>query len=405
MSLRSGFCLLALLLLLVTAAFSAGPFATLAPGNGTGGKAQYYVGSSPRGAVIYDNGTNSNIAVANDGDNTVTVLQGSCLTGTCNYTYKGPFAVGVAPVAIDKGHFRNRNFWDLVVVNNMDDTVTILQNDSSGTNNFTKWATIGAGDYPQSVVVGDFDGNGRDDIAVTNAASANPVVTLMLNKCTAWPCQVPVFTVKTLPILPNAILPWGIAKGTFTTNSPSPTDDRRDLVVANYYSRYYGMYGADALLNTRTSPWNSFQAPVAYSGGFYAPMVATGHFTFRGGSPPVPDDFAVTNYGGKVQVFLNIDGNGTFSGPVTNNAGTTTYGIVNVGNVAGNSLDDLVVTNMCANKITVLVADGAGVFHSSPDSPIAVGRSPIALAFSTFGVNGKMLVVVNKDDNNIMIMK
>lgn len=390
MTLRSGLFLLALLLVLATAAYSAGPFTTL--------KAQYPVGASPRGVVVYDNGLSHNIAVANGGDNTVTVLMGAC-SPNCNYLTKGPFAVGAGPTSIDKGHFWKSTAWDLVTANNLDDTVTILKND--GFDNFTTFATIGAGDYPQSVVVGDFNGDGRDDIAVTNASSANQTVTLLLNKCTASPCNSPDFTVKTLPVLPNAVLPWGLAKGTFVGN---PLDGQRDLVVANYYSRYYGLYGSDVLLNTRTKPaWNGFQAPVAYPGGFYAPAVTTGHFAYKVSSIP-QDDFAVTNYGGKVLVFLN-DGNGKFSSPVPNSAGTTTFAIVNVGNVGGNSLDDLVVTNYCENKITVLLSAGGGVYNPSAESPIAVGQDPVALAAGVLGTAGKMLVVANKDDNNIMILK
>ena len=115
--------------------------------------------------------------------------------------------------------------------------------------------------FPRCSVVGDFDANGCDDVAVTNASSASQTVTVIL---ACKPSGSDPFSVQKLSLAPNATLPWGIAKGNFTGLG------KRDIVVANYYSVFYGLFGADVLLNKGGSGagWLGF-APVSYKpGGF-----------------------------------------------------------------------------------------------------------------------------------------
>ncbi len=54
----------------------------------------------------------------------------------------------------------------------------VFENDGAG--NFTEVAVLSAGEYPRTIVLGDWDGNGAVDIAV--AAEANNTVTTYLNK-------------------------------------------------------------------------------------------------------------------------------------------------------------------------------------------------------------------------------
>lgn len=383
MSLRSGLCLFVLLILCAGMALAV-PFTTTL--------ATYPVGTAPRGVVVFGN----NFAVANGGSNNVSVYVGSCTTVSCSYTLRGPYASGKGPTSIDKGHFTDATRWDLVTSDNVDGTVSILVND--GTNRFpTKITVPGVANAPETVVVGDFDGNGGADIAVTNAWAADARVYLLLNSCTG-PCPNPTFTKTALPILPNSQLPWGLAKGRFTGAGD------RDLVVANYYSRFYGLYGADVLLNNReavpnTPPWLGFAAPATLPGGFYAPYVTTGRFTKTTGR----DDFAITNYGGQVLVFTNADNQGHFTLPaVVNAAGGSPLAITNAGDLNGDNIDDLVVTEFYSKQIVVLYSNGGGSYTAQP--PKTVGANPSALVASDLG-GGTMLIVVNENDNNVMILK
>lgn len=252
---RTGLCLL---LLLSASAAMGGGFPTLLATMNTG----HY----PESLVVYDG---TNIAVANALDNTITVFVGSC-SGypTCSYTAKGPWPVGAGPTSIDKGHFRGPGSpFDLVTANNFDNTVSVLLNMGGG--KFQAIAPdVSAGPSPMTVVVGDFNGDGFDDIAVTNGTGAAPSVTVLLNdgNCAypppITPCK-PTFGTKSSYPLPGSNLPWGLAKGNFTGGGDL------DLVVANYYSGGFGAYGAHVLLNTGSLPdslWASSTTPAAIAG-------------------------------------------------------------------------------------------------------------------------------------------
>jgi hypothetical protein len=84
---------------------------------------------------------------------------------------------------------------------------------------------------------------------------------------------------------------------------------------------FYGTYGAEVLLNQRTSPWMGFAPAKPYPAGFYSPYVATGHFN---NPAQIRDDYTVTNLYGVVKTFLNNAGvgtPGTFRGPFTSSVG------------------------------------------------------------------------------------
>jgi hypothetical protein len=78
------------------------------------------------------------------------------------------------------GDFNGDGKPDLAVANFNSANVTILLGDGSG--GFAA-SSVGAGDGPFSVAVGDFNGDGKPDLAVANRSSDN--VTILLNTCTA----------------------------------------------------------------------------------------------------------------------------------------------------------------------------------------------------------------------------
>lgn len=92
------------------------------------------------------------IAVANTGDNTITILLGD---GNGGLTVSGaPIAVGHDPEAIRDGDFNGDGFSDLAVANYQDGTVTTLVNNQNGT--FTaSTISVGSGHFsgPQALAI------------------------------------------------------------------------------------------------------------------------------------------------------------------------------------------------------------------------------------------------------------
>ena len=139
----------------------------------------FIVGHNPTGIVSADFNHDliPDLAVANQTDNNITVLLGdgkgnftAPLTGP---TMNGLFPVGVNPSAIATGDFNNDGKPDLAVANINDKrvSVTILLGDGAG--GFTLRPGPSAvppitGEGPTAIAVADFDGDGNADVATAN---------------------------------------------------------------------------------------------------------------------------------------------------------------------------------------------------------------------------------------------
>jgi len=123
---------------LIVGSFNVNQIAVLlGNGNGTFGSPVFYtVGSATNTATSlttgYFNGANGSldVAVANTGDGTVSILTGNG-TGTLTVS-SSAIKVGNEPEAIRSGDFNNDGYSDLAVANYADGTVTTLVNNESG---------------------------------------------------------------------------------------------------------------------------------------------------------------------------------------------------------------------------------------------------------------------------------
>jgi hypothetical protein len=129
---------------------------------------QYGTGSFPNSSVVGDfNGDgNLDIAAANFFGNTVSVLLGN---GYHTFKSHVDYATGNYPNGLAVGDFNGDGRLDLVVANynvGTGDKVSVLFGNGDGT--FQPHVDFGTGVGPWWVAVGDFDGDGRLDLAVAN---------------------------------------------------------------------------------------------------------------------------------------------------------------------------------------------------------------------------------------------
>src|SRR5207302_249957 len=79
------------------------------------------------------------------------------------------FVSGAGPVSVAAGDFNGDGKPDLAVANTGSNTVSVLLGNGDGT--FQAAAFFAAGLNPQYVAVGDFNGDGKPDLAVANTGS------------------------------------------------------------------------------------------------------------------------------------------------------------------------------------------------------------------------------------------
>ena len=132
------------------------------------------VGTTPVALVAQDfNGDGHvDVAVVNQGDNTVSVLFGDgtgAFPGSTTFPTNEILQTGKTPSAIVAADLNSDGHFDLAVTNFGDDTVSIYLNDAAGTGTFTPVATtVPTGKGPIALATTDFNADGIPDLAVVN---------------------------------------------------------------------------------------------------------------------------------------------------------------------------------------------------------------------------------------------
>lgn len=240
---------------------------------------------------------------------------------------RADFPVGNQPVAVASGDFNGDGQPDLVVVNQNDNTISILLGKPDGT--FTPHVDYPTGPVPTAVLVGDFNRDGNPDIAVVNQncrlqgnvhnpltfVCGNGTVGIFLGNGDGT------FAPET-EYLAGGVQPVAIASGDFNG------DGNLDLAVA-IASFCYGEGSGGACRTGSLSVFlgdgtGSFQMPVTYPtpSGVFSVVVAD----FNGDHKP---DIGVAGGGtpntslpGTVSVFLG-NGDGTFQPQVASTLGAS----------------------------------------------------------------------------------
>ena len=154
------------------------------------------------------------MATANRDSNTVSVLPGD---GNGSFGTQTTFAVGSSPRSITVGDFNGDGKDDLATANSFDNNVPILLGDGSG--GFTQ-TTFAVGTWPTAVKVGDFNADGNEDLATAN--ELDETVSVLLGDGSGSFASPATFDVGSSPYLLNV--------GDFNE------DGKDDLVTTNFSS-------------------------------------------------------------------------------------------------------------------------------------------------------------------------
>jgi len=289
----------------------------------------------------FDNNGTADLAVTSGFDNEVFILMGN---GDGTFTPASPIPAGVGnfPQWVSIGDFNNDGRLDLAVANGNDNTVSILLGNGDGTFTPANGSPVPVGGFPFFLAIADFDQNGTADIAVTNESDSS--VSILL----------------------------GNGDGTFTQANGSP------ILGFNY---------------------NPAQIVAADFNGDGKPDIAVTNFT------AVPPSTV-----GTVSV-LTGNGDGTFNpapgSPVP--VGVDPFAMV-AGDFNQDGKTDLAVANYGlisdtpTQTLTLLLGNGSGGFTPA-GPPIQLGESPNDLVAADYNEDGTIdLAIPNIADFDISIL-
>jgi hypothetical protein len=281
---------------------------------------------------------------------------------------------GAAPGDIKSGDFNHDGKLDLAVTNEYE-TITILLGNGDGT--FPTRTDYGTRFWPAAKAVGDFNGDGNLDLAVVALGS-------------------------TIAQADNVLIVPGNGDGTFQSradysigSSPSSVvlpdlngDNKLDLAVTGSDNTVAILLGNGG---------GKFKSPVKYSTGMNPVSVRTADFNLDGKA-----DLATVNSKDNTVSVLLGNGDGTVQPHMGYRTGTNPVAL-SARDLNGDGNPDLAVVNKNDNTVSVLIGKGDGTFLSQVTYPTSNG--PDSIFVGDFNGDGALdLAIANFSSNTVSIL-
>jgi len=366
-------------------------------------RVDFATGSHPWSVAIgdLDGDGKPDMAVTNVGNYTVSVFRNTATSGSItsgSFAAKVDFATGSAPISVAIGDLDGDGKPDLAVTNLNSSTVSVFRNTATSgsitTGSFALKVDFATGSYPYGVAIGDLDGDGKPDLVVTN--SGVTTVSVFRNTSTSG-----FISFASKVNLTTGLGPQSVAIGDLDG------DGKPDLAVANSASNTVSVLRNTATFGSITT--GSFAANVDFATGSYPYSVAIGDLDGDG-----KPDLAVANNGtSTVSVLRNTATSGSiipgsFAARVDFATGSQPY-FVAIGDLDGDGKPDLAVANRGSNTVSVLrntATSGSittGSFAANVD--FATGSNPYSVAIGDLDGDGKPdLAVANWGSNTVSVL-
>ncbi|MEG4924463.1 DUF4347 domain-containing protein, partial [Microcoleus sp. F10-D1] len=319
-------------------------------------------------------------------------------SGLLGFAPKVDFATGASPRSVSIGDINGDGKPDLATANYTFSTASILINTTAtgaGTPTFTTKFDFATDLWPQSVSIGDINGDGKLDLAV--ASSGSNGVSILLNT-TATGATTPTFSPKVG--FATGVKPLSISIGDING------DGKPDLATANFDSNT-----ASILLNTTatgaTTPTFATKADFA-TGGTNPQSVSIGDI--NGDGKP---DLATANigFGSSTSILLNTTATGaatpSFNPTVDFVTGSNPQS-VSIGDINGDGKPDLATANFSGSSASILLnttLTGAATPTFEPKVDFTTGSGSYSVSIGDINGDGKPdLAVANRNDDNASIL-
>ena len=297
------------------------------------------------------------LIVGDTGSSNVFVMLGN---GDGTFQTAVPYATTGRPLAVGFGSFTRDGKIDIITLAELGcNCVEVLPGNGDGTFGSAVVTPVPYSITGFQLVTGDFNGDGKLDVAVPGQFGTANQVDILLGSGDG--------SFRPNGFYPVSVDPLSVAAGRFNA------DDRIDLAVGNLLSN-----SVSILLGNGDG---SFQQAIDYDSSGFATWVAVGDLNGDG-----KQDLAVSNLGSPSNPFagsitvLSGHGDGTFSSGLDYPAGED-LNYVAIGDFNGDHMPDLVAVDTQGNAVITLLNTGTVTF--SPTTPITF---PNQLVGTTSGI-------------------
>ena len=348
------------------------------------------VGEGPGVVVIADVNRDGrgDILAVNHGSNNISVYLGNG-KGRFAEAKGSPFAAGQSPNDIAIGDFNGDNKLDLAIPNHSVKYVTVLLGDGQGSFSFAPGSpfAVPSNPHPHGIAAADFNGDAKLDLAMDSWGEDKVLV--MFGNGDG--------TVQT----PGVKFDVGRSPYERLRSADLNGDGHPDIVTSNWRGKSISVLLGDgkgkfALVGGANIPVPDapFSLAIADYNGDHHPDIAVGHYSGHAVDPSK-----------NVVSVLYGDGRGGFKlakgspFPVANYPPTVTAGDVN-----GDGIADIAIPANLENSVAFIFGGRTGIKQASASS-IAVGHQPEYVAIGDLDGDGKPDVVVAEEgDNDILVL-
>ena len=311
-------------------------------------------------------------------DNAVRVLTGQ---GNGNFNTATVYPVGKQPYWVASGDLNNDGYADLVTANTGDNTVSVLMNNGGGSGTFATAKSYPVGRLPYQVAIGDLNGDGIPDLAVTDYG--DNTVSILYGQTGGG------FTGgQTLATCTN---PYGVVIG------DTRHTGQNDVAVTCFHTAQMEVFLNNSMMPYQPPPAQaSFQSPEIYTTDVNPTSLVIGDFN-RDGNLDIVTGNSIAND----VSFFGGNGDGSFKAGVMSPSLNFPDSIV-AGDVNGDGILDIVGVAPNYNEVVVTLGKGDGTFGTFYQrAEFASGQQPWAVALADFNLDGKLDIATANTVNRV----
>ena len=298
--------------------------------------------------------------------------------------------VGKGAGSVESADFNKDGYPDIVVANEEDSSVTILINDGKGRFRPAEGSPFFANRNPNDICIADVNHDGNPDLGIANTEVSMLTLLLGNGKGRFGQARTSPYPVHSKPHT------HGVAIADFNGdgNKDMATDNWGHNQILVLFGDSSLHFGGETFFDVGNRPYQRLRAGDLNGDG--------------------KADIVTTNLEGNNVTVLLGNGNGTFkeAGGSPFASGSAPFGVA-IGDVNGDGFVDLAVVD--APTITseskgedglwILLGDGKGAFRAMPGLPFGTGRSPSRVAIGDLDGDGvKDIAVTNYNGKSITVL-